>query len=932
MGSAEVFGREEELTLLRRFVDATDELPSAVVVAGEPGIGKTTLWHSAVEHARTTSCVVLTCRPGPSETQLSYAGLRDLIHPHVPETLDSLPGPQRRAVAVALLLQGPEDVPAAAGTVASGVLGIIRTLAAEAPVLVAIDDIQWLDTPTASVLEFVARRVSSERVAFALSLRADDFGPAPLGLDRAFPRDRISWLMVGPLSTGALQRTLHEHLGFVCARPLLRRLHEASRGNPFFALELARALQRSGTRPEVGAPLPVASDLRQLLIERLGALGPEIQEILLAVSALSEPVIGMIEKLFSDIDVYAAVAAAADEGVLDVDGDRIRFTHPLLGAGIYSTASPSRRRSLHRRLAEIVDDPQESVLHLSLSTDHPDERVAAQLERAARQAWQQAAPYDAAELCHKAADLTPADRRDDALRRRIEAATYHFEAGDTSAATETLEDVIAHAAGPIRLQALCRLARTLLFTDQLTRSAQAFGIAANESTDPAVRTEAEEGLAWTLVLLRRDISGAARHARTAAALAHERGNTAAVSEALGIAALAEFLLAHPRESGTLMDQALSLGAATETLPRVLRHPSLAHGFILTASDELDAARSVFRKLHDRAEERGDESALPRILLCLSNVEFLTGSWRRSEMYLLSAEEAASQTGQYPEQGNMLFDGSVLDAHLGRLDKARGRAQHSLERSDDSAAVSHMIARRTLGAIAIATGNSDDACRYLGELVHHFEGAGVVEPGAAPFYADYIESLLALGRLEDAEAALCRYESRAEATGRVSAQASARRCRGLLYGARAQREEAVAAFEGSLRLLNGVTRPFEQARTALCLGMLLRRAKQKRAARGYLGEARALFGSLGAQAWMDRTEAELDHIGGRAPAVGALTPSENRVARLAANGLTTKEIAAQLFVSTKTVEGHLSNVYGKLAVRSRTELARTFGGDQAAAKR
>ncbi|MGH2787853.1 MAG: helix-turn-helix transcriptional regulator [Actinomycetota bacterium] len=925
----EIFGREDELTILRQFVDETSGPPAAVVVAGEPGIGKTALWTSIVAHARERSHRVLTSRPGSSETQLSFAGLRDLLHPHAPDVLDVIPGPQRHAVAVALLIEESEDLPAGAGAVAAGVLGIIRALAAEAPVLVAIDDVQWLDEPTASVLEFVARRVSTECVSFALSLRTDGSAAVPLGLDRALSRDRISWLTVGPLSMGALQRTLGEHLGFTCARPVLRRLHDASGGNPFFALELARALRRTETRPEPGAPLPAPSDLRQLVADRLGALGSEVQAVLLAVSALAEPVIEMIEKAAPHVDVHAAVAAAADEGVLERAGARIRFTHPLLGSGVYSSASPSRRRSIHRRLAEAVDDPQERARHLSLSTGSPDEAVAALIEHGGREAWQQGAPYPAAEMCDRAAQLTPPDHREHALRRRIDAATYYFEAGDTSAATVILEEVIAQTEGSIRLQALCRLARIFLFTDQLTRSAQAFGVATTEATDPVVRIEAEEGLAWTLLLLRKDISAAARHARTAAALAEEHGHRAAISEALGAAALAEFLLGKSRESASAMKQALSLGAATEALPRVLRHPRLAYGFVLTMSDEFDAARSVFRKLHDRAEERGDESALTRVLLCLSNVEFLTGNWQLAETHLIAAMDAAGQTGQYPEQGSMLYDGSVLDAHLGRLEAARHRAQRGLERADDSAAVSQMIARRTLGAISLVTGKWEDGCRYLGELVEHFEAAGVVDPGAAPFFDDYIEALLALGHLEEAEAALRRHHGRAEATGRVSALASSLRGRGLLNAAQGRPEEAVTAFEASLRLYNQVTRPFDRARTLLCMGMVQRRAKQKSAARRLLGEARAVFGSLGAQSWLDKSETELAHIGGRAPGPGALTPSETRVAHLAAQGLTTKEIAAQLFVSTKTVEGHLSNVYAKLAVRSRTELARTFGRDQAA---
>ena len=923
MDEREIVGREDELAALYDFLVKRERLHGAAIVEGEAGIGKTTVWAAAVEACRAQSYRVLSCRPSESEALLSFAALRDLIEPLAPGILEILPGPQKRALAVALLLEEPHGAPPGPGAVAAGFLGVLRHLSTTAPVLVGVDDVQWLDRPSAAVLEFAVRRLTDEPVGLVLSFRSAGEQPAPLGLDRALGEDHLLRLPLRPLSMGAIHRMLHQHLGLTCARPLLRRLHEVSAGNPFYALELARAVLRSGTTPEPGLPLPVPSSLRGLVSDRLAALGPDVQEVLLAVAVLSDPSIPILAKVAGPKETEDAIAVAVDAGILRRHGERIGFTHPMLASGTYLEASDAHRRVLHRRLAEVVDDPQERARHLSMSTDRPSIEVAKLVEEAAAGVWKQGAPYTAGELCERAARLTPAEPIDESLRLEVAAATYYFEAGDTEAATRVLQGVISSSNPGLRAQAQCRLARIHLFTDDLARAKDAFEAALHGATDPHVRIEGEEGLAWNLVLLREDISGAAHHAGAAVALAEEHGEMAALAESLSICALAEFLLGHAGASESLMKRGLRLGPFTEDVPRVMRHPSLAHGVILVASDNFDAGLRVFRGMVERAEERGDESAHTRLLLCLSNIEFLAGNWARAEAYAIAAEEIAAQTGQYAEQGNMLYDRGVLDAHIGNLDAARRRASGGLERPAGDAAVSGMIARRILGMIALTSDDPAAAADQLAPLVQRFETASVVEPGVAPFYPDYIEALISLGRFEEAEEVLARYQRRAEKLHRLSALAASWRCRGILSAARGRHEDAASAFERALVYHDQVRMPFERARTLLNHGISQRRAKQKRAARTQLEGARDMFEQLGARFWAEKASAELSRIGGRAPHDGSLTPSEERVAALAAEGLTTKQIAGRLFVSTKTVEGHLSHIYLKLGVRSRAELAHRF---------
>jgi AAA ATPase-like protein len=345
------------------------------------GIGKTTLWHAGVSIARTRGLRVLSCRAAASEARLSYAALGDLFDFELPD----LPAPQRRAMDAALLRAEVEGAPPDQRAVSVASLGVLRALATSGPVIVAIDDVQWLDAPSARVLAFVVRRLEDAPIRVLVARRVGSGGD-PLGLGQTGPVP-LRRVPIGPLQEEAMTRLLRDRTEGALTRPVLLRLHRISQGNPFFALEIARALTRRGVRPAPGEPLPVPEDLQELLGARLAALPPSAAVGLLVVAATTRPTEDLVLAVAEWRDWASAGMRSAEEaGVLQRADGRLGFTHPLLGSTVYAEATPHARRSVHRRLAELVDDPEERARHLALAARGPHLHVARALEEAGRHA------------------------------------------------------------------------------------------------------------------------------------------------------------------------------------------------------------------------------------------------------------------------------------------------------------------------------------------------------------------------------------------------------------------------------------------------------------------------------------------------------------------------------------------------------------------
>jgi DNA-binding CsgD family transcriptional regulator len=909
----DLIGRTAERAELEAFTDALASRPTALSLDGDPGAGKTTLWLAALALARERGCRTVATRPVAAEASLAFAGLGDLLGGVLDEVLDVLPEPQSEALRVALLLERPR-APLDERAVGVSVLSALRALGATRPIVLAVDDVQWLDAATAAVLTFAWRRLSTEPVGLLLARRDNE--PAPRALEGLDPLRHVA---VGPLSADDLHLLLRHRLGVVFARPALRRVHAVSGGNPFFALEIGRAFDRQRAMLAAGHVPPLPDRLLELVADRIAALPDATQEALAAIAALSHPTPALVSAL---ADGDEAIRPAFAAHLLELDGDRLRFSHPLLAAAAYEAVDPLRRRVLHRRLAAVVADEDERVRLLALASAAPDEEVAGTLEDAAVRALDRGASAVAAELSEQALRLTPRDPSAERDRRAIRAAGFHWAAGDPERARLVLEDAVDSAScRRARAEALTELAWVhVMQADQPGGAALARRALADMDADAAVRPHALNCLATALVFMLEDLRESARVSAEAVELARLLGNVVALSENLCSLGYVVALLGR-RAADDLLREAAELGAAAWGW-RVVGWPGIHAAGLARWADRLEDAIAAYHAVHTEALHRGDHGSVPMILGHLALAELAAGRWPDAEATATRCCELAAQGGDPPNEAMALSARAMVRATTGRSAEARADASHALAITGErSVAEARIHALWALALLDLGDDRPGDAADRLGPLRAKLAGAGVGEPGAMRFVADEIEALVAAGRLADAEAVVDWLEELGRALDRASALAAAERGRGLLAAATGAPDAAIAAYRRAVEQHARIAVPFERARTLLHLGAAQRRAKHRREARATLNEALRVFDALGAAPWSRRAGEELARISGRRPGGSELTATERRIAELVSEGRTNKEVAAALFLSPRTVESCLSQIFRKLGVRSRTELAR-----------
>ena len=552
--------------------------------------------------------------------------------------------------------------------------------------------------------------------------------------------------------------------------------------------------------------------------------------------------------------------------------------------------------------------------------------MAAALEAAAERAEARGAPPAAAQLYERAVSLTPADARSAALRRTVGWAFCTFQSGDGQRARELLDGVVAELEpGPERARALISLARVRSYDDDLHAAEALFRQALEEAGDDDVlRAAAGENVASILFRLRERLEEAAEHAETAAQAARASGSVSWLGEAEGVRVMIEAALGRRDATTRALEAALEHQRKLED-HRVLAQPLFQVAVVWLWWDELERSKQAFERLLERAREMGDEGSLPYILVLAAQVECVRGDFALAASHADEGYELTEQTRQATLGAYLLALRALADAGAGREDQARERAARALALADETGGrPAEHFALAALGLLEVSLGRAAEAVAVLGPFVEFLRREGIREPGAARVVPDQVEALVALGELDAADELLDWFEGNARALERPSALSAAARCRGLLLAERGELAAAIDELEEAVRLSAAAPVPLEHGRALLVRGALLRRARRKRAARESLEAAGECFEAIGARIWAERTAAELARVGGRTASPGLLTPAESSVAELVAEGLQTKQVAAALFVSAKTVEGHLTNIYAKLGVHSRTELAHRLG--------
>ncbi|MGZ4458235.1 MAG: ATP-binding protein [Nocardioidaceae bacterium] len=922
-----VVGRDDELAALGRFLSLGAAAPVPLtVLAGEVGIGKTVLWRAALDLARRDGWQILSAAPAEAETTLSFAALGDLLEGAADADLAALDVPQRYALEVALLRREPDGPPPDVRAIGVAVLALLHQYAERRPLLLALDDVQWLDPPSAAVLAFAMRRGLGPRVRVLATLRS---GHAPAGPVSAV-LDAAQRLELGPLSLGATQQLLRSRLEQPLSHAELRRIQGTANGNPLHALEIARAAVSGGRVPGTAMFAP-PQQLAELVRSRVRTLPATTRETLLAVAALSRPDLDVLRRI-RGADVDADVDRAVGSGLLRVDGARLRFAHPLFASACYHDASESARRSVHRLLADALADPEERARHLALASEPPDDAVAAALEGAAEHARRRGAVESAGELM--ALSVTFSGGSPVAVRghRARSAAHWLMAAGDAPRAATLLRsqvddpaDDTADGTGPELVRNLIALS-AVVYELEGTEASRALSLRAIEQAgeDPILSAEARlsyaershlcaaerlEAVTWALKLL---------------------GNRPGVAPAVEARALRELALANyhlgrglPRD---LIDRATVLERTLpEPLPLAWRARTCL-GECLKYVDEFAESQRILAETARLAERHSDVITLATTRAHQAELALWLGDWQDADRYATQAAELAEQSDQHGRLAFALTGRLLLAGCRGEVTAARELGRQALAAAQAAGdAWAQALTAAATGFAELSAGEPAAAVAALARADEVLEPRLLTAPRQWRYLEDYVEALVATGEVDRAAERLGRLERWAREPGPTWPRVMAARARGLVLEARGDRAGALGALEEAEYLAAELPLPFVRARISLTLAGTLRRDRSKRRARALLDEAVAGFDALGAAGWADRARAEASRISGRSAAAGRLTETEQRVAALVAEGHSNKEVAAALFVTPRTVEAHLTRVYAKLGVRSRAELARQSVG-------
>ncbi|MEN3586069.1 AAA family ATPase [Streptomyces sp. ZYX-F-203] len=913
-----VVGREEELRAARQRLAGG----GSVLLHGPAGIGKSTVLGALAAEFAPTARTVLRCSATESESHVPFLALADLLGLVLEDVVADLPVAQRTALESALT--GRESTLRREGlALRLAVLSAFRALAANGPVLVVADDLQWLDPASAEILGFAARRLDDAPVRMLCALRTE--GPEYDRALRAVPSESEA-VRIGPLTRVQTATMLDRRGHGDLSRATVREIHRTSGGNPLFALELGRALAESPTPPRPGEPLPVPTSLRDLVLNRLEVLSEEARRTLLVACVGARPTQALL-RAAGRVDAEAETARAAELGLLtgDPQASAVRFAHPLVSAALYAGASASERRAAHEALSRAASDPIERARHLALATTGTDPRVARRLADAASVARDRGAPSVAASLGLLAARHTPVDGVPGPDDSRLRAAEDAITAGEADLARDIAHDVLARAVLPAH--------RVRAWMVVIEAAGQAIGevdaafpqALADAGDDPGLLALVHYQLAWRDLVVQGDFGRGREEAAHAATLAGRAGDRRTEVLALALQAQAETLAGHPDAPSTIRR---ALREPQD--PRVACHHNGAGAVRfrwLLMSDRLAEARSAVTTLLREVRRRGMAESEVHYLRFLAETELRSGHCGRA--LTLAGESLTLARDAGIGEGAGAMQASLAEAAGGDVERARELAREAVDRAEeDGDAVYLSRALAALGHAELMAGEARAAAETLRRVGRLEAGAGITDPARGRWQGDLAEALVRSGEPEEARRVVDSARANALRLGREGVLADLDRAEALVSAARGDHDGAVALLTSARERQARLGHALEEARTVFamaCLGTARSGTSYEEAAR--------LFRRCRATVWLRR--AEEASRASRAPEPGpavppvayleALASMERQVAALVMEGATNREIAGRLFVSVKTVEATLTRVYRKLAIRSRVDLVRLAAG-------
>ncbi|MFG3662291.1 AAA family ATPase [Streptomyces sp. NPDC047706] len=917
-----LYGRHIERAEFDNLLAALSRGESRVaVVRGEAGIGKSVLLEYLADHA--SRVTVTRARGIEADMELPYASLHQLCSPFLTE-IEALPGPQRDALRVAFGIAAGD--PPDRFMVGLAILTLLTRASESRPVLVIVDDAQWLDQVSLQTLQFVARRLLAEAVAMVFAVRDPEGQAALVGL----PEMRIRGL-----DAAAAGKLLEAAVGGRLEKRVRDRFVAEMHGNPLALIEFSRGRSAAELAYDSASSSPsghgtVSRRVEQDFADRLASLPAQTRTLLLIAAA--EPVgdARLLVRAATAMGVAPNGAPAKAAGLIEF-GESVRFRHPLVRSAVYQQADPEERRAVHRALAAATDpvlDPDRRAWHAVQAADGPDEEVAMGLEQSAGRARQRGGLAAEAILLERAAAVTPDSWARG--RRALAAAEAHFSAASPDRATQLATQAELSPLSPLDHARLARLRARILFARCRSDEAApllldaAAQFAAAES--PLARETYLEAISATIFAGRVQGPNGARAAAIAARAsgAPRSGSKAADLLLDGVAAL----LADGDETGVpALRRVLqpfaqeSLGTREATMRWLLLAPVALEAFIHHAWD-LSAWETLATRAVRLARDIGALGALPPALIYASGVHIHTGNFAEAVRMIDEANAIAAATGHAPHQYATL----VLAGWRGDEDAAVGIIEEAQASATQNGEVSLLgVTGYIQGVLFNGLGRYDQALVTSRTGIEHdgfnFTGLSLVE---------HIEAATRCGEFDQARTSLAQLVELTRATDSGWARGASARSQALLTD---DSDQANGLYRLAIGEFARGRVAVEVARTHLMYGEWLRRGGQRSLAREHLRTSHAMFDEMGANAFAARARRELLATGEqirdrRSKLSTALTPQEWQIATLAANGMTNPKIGAELFISSHTVEWHLRKVYTKLGINSRRALPGALANDAA----